>query len=247
MVQRELTKFFFQPLIRKAQDCVKAWNQNSISLAGHTALINSVLMPITTYQLSCVTIPDSVIDQISKRARNFLWGGSCNCSGFHTMGWSTTTLPETDGGVGVRNLRNAKIALMSKNVFLLLNAEERIWAHIFKLKYGGFHSWHSKASRIFTCFTQNLYSTASKIKSNYWIKECNPSQTDFLSDPWFFNIPIAAKPTLINMSLQLEGIFVKDCVINNSVNFEVCSLIFGDKFDWSLMNNLHINRDNSNY
>lgn len=47
----------FQPLVTKAQSCIKAWNQNSISLAGRAVLINSVLMPITTFQLSCVGGP----------------------------------------------------------------------------------------------------------------------------------------------------------------------------------------------
>lgn len=41
------------------------------------------------------------------------------------MGWSTTTLAKSDGGLGVRNLRNAKIALMSKNVFMVLNSEDK--------------------------------------------------------------------------------------------------------------------------
>lgn len=74
-------------------------------------------MPITTYQLSCVHAKDSVLDQISKIARKFLWGESCNHSGFHTMGWTTTTLAKIDRGLSIRNLRNAKIALVSKNIF----------------------------------------------------------------------------------------------------------------------------------
>lgn len=72
----------FQPLITRAQNYIKAWNLNKLSLVGRAMLINSVLMLIITYQLSCFDVPDSILDQISKIARKILWGGSYNRSDF---------------------------------------------------------------------------------------------------------------------------------------------------------------------
>lgn len=66
------------------------------------------------------------------------------------MGWSTTTLGKTEEGFGVRNLRNAKCALMAKNVFMALNCEDKLWIHISNLKYGTFHCWNTSNAK--KCF-----------------------------------------------------------------------------------------------
>lgn len=147
-----------------------------MSLAGRAILVNSILMPITTYQLSCVAIHDSILDQISQVARKFLWGGRTNRSGFHTLGWSTTTLDKADGGLGIRNLRNAKFALMSKNVFSVLNSDDKLWVHIFKLKYGDFHCWNIKHTARASCFYRLICKVTLKIKPNCWIREFNPAE-----------------------------------------------------------------------
>lgn len=49
---KRVNKSCFQPLVTRAQNCIKAWDHNPFSLVGRAVLINSVLMPITTYQLS---------------------------------------------------------------------------------------------------------------------------------------------------------------------------------------------------
>lgn len=70
------------------------------------------------------------------------------------------------GGLRIKNVRNAKISLMGKTIFMLLNSEDKIWVHIFNLKYGAFHNWNGKIIKNASSFYQTLYSFASKIKSN---------------------------------------------------------------------------------
>ena len=74
-------------------------------------------MSISIYTLSCYPILDTTLDEISKIAKNFLWGRGCRNNGIHYVGWLVTTLDKTDGGLGIRNLRKARIALMDKNIF----------------------------------------------------------------------------------------------------------------------------------
>lgn len=212
---RRIQKNSFQPLVTKAHNCIKAWNHNPVSLAGRATLINSVLMPITTYQLLCVNVHESILDQTLKIATKFQLGKgeeSYNHSGFHTMGWSTTTLAKTEGGLGNRNLRIAKIALMSKNVFSVLNQDDKLWIHIFNLKYGEFSCWNNKPVPKASSFYKALCSAAAKVKPNCWINECNPASLNFLNDPWLFEIPLGFKLTFLNMDIFVENFSVEDCL-----------------------------------
>lgn len=136
---------------------------------------------------------------------------------------------------------------MSKNIFMALNGDNKFWIHICNLKYGVFHCWNPSAMKNVSDFYRGFWATASQIKSNCQIKECNPSSTDFLIYHWFFDIFIAYKPTFINMNFQLNEITVEDCVHQFSINYDMCALLFGHNVDWSLMNHQSINRESSNY
>lgn len=103
-----------------------------------------------------------------------MWGGSCNRSDLHTMGWSTTTLAKIDMVLGIRNLRHAKIFLMTKNMFMALNMKDRTYFYIINLKYGGLNCWNCKGVKNASSFFKTLCSAASKGKPNCSIKDCNP-------------------------------------------------------------------------
>lgn len=137
---------------------------------------------------------------------------------------------------------------MSKNVFTLLNSEDCFWVYLCQLKYGPFNYWNTKLLRnVSSFFFCDLCLAASKIKSNYWIKECNPNQTDFLLNPWFSDILLAFKPMFLNMSLHLENVSVEDCVSLYHGNYETSRLLFGDNVDWSPSSNGWSNRESKNH
>lgn len=109
-------------LVNRVVSCINSWNHSKISKAGRAVLINSSLLSIPSYILSCYFVLDSTLDDISKLARKFLWNKG------------NTTLAKTKGGLGIMNLKNVKVALMAKNVFVVLNFENKHWIHILKLK-----------------------------------------------------------------------------------------------------------------
>lgn len=55
-----------------------------------------------------------------------------------------------------------------------------------------------------------------------------------------FIFPISYKPTFLNMNIHLENLTVNDCVTQNAVNQEVCTLLFGENMDWALLSNVSI-------
>lgn len=114
-------------------------------------------------------------------ARKFLWAKSSNCSGIHFLRRSITTLAKVERRLGIRNLRVSKTAFMAKNIFALLNSEDKFWIHIAKLKYGYFNIWAKSCSSLgfINCSAKRL----KNLRTNLWIVWCNLDLTNFLKDP----------------------------------------------------------------
>lgn len=58
-------------------------------------------------------------------------GKGRNGSDFHPVRWSTTTLTNIKGDIGIRNLKHVQIALITKNILVVLNVEDKHCVHIF--------------------------------------------------------------------------------------------------------------------
>lgn len=92
-------------MINRVSNSVAYWNQSSISLAGRVTLITNALLVTLIYYLSSYYILDTILDEISKLARDFFWSRGGNISGIHLVEWSTTTLDKTERRIAIRNLK----------------------------------------------------------------------------------------------------------------------------------------------
>lgn len=81
---------------------------------------------------------------------------------------------------------------------------------------------------VFFC---GLYSSVVHIKPYCRINSVNSLNTSFLWDPWCFDVPIALKPTFINMSEEVDQIPFSDLIRGDFWNSENLSHIFGSSFD----------------
>ena len=90
---------------------------------------------------SVYNLSNSIVDSISKLVKNFLWAKGDNCSSIHSVGWNITMLDKVEGGLGIRDLRIDKTSLMAKHVLSFLNANDKLWVDIMRIKYGHYNSW----------------------------------------------------------------------------------------------------------
>ena len=67
------------------------------------------------------------------------------------VSWKTVSTPKKKGGLGIRNLRSKKKALLFKWLWRFPNEQEALWAKVIKTKFG-LHSnqWDSRLARRFT-------------------------------------------------------------------------------------------------
>ncbi|KAH7679239.1 Reverse transcriptase zinc-binding domain-containing protein [Dioscorea alata] len=121
----------------------------------------------------------------------------------------------------------AKISFMAKNVFRVLNNDNVWWFSIMASKYGDFKIWSNIIPAKCSWFYRGLYYNAFHIRPFLWMNTINPNLTSFLQDPWYFEIPIACKPTYLNMNLDIERVLISDLVEANHWKFNLLQTLFG--------------------
>lgn len=78
------------------------------------SLIRSVLSCMPIYFLSIFKIPVGVAKQIEKIQAAFLWGKSELKRKVHLVKWADLTVDKSQGGLGLRNLREINAYLLIK-------------------------------------------------------------------------------------------------------------------------------------
>ncbi|KAJ9535280.1 hypothetical protein OSB04_un001622 [Centaurea solstitialis] len=134
------TKLFHKDcagLIDKIKKRVLDWKNKSLSFAGRLQLINSVLSSISVYWASLFLLPVSVVKEIEKLMRRFLWSSGDAIKGKAKVSWKEVCLPKGKGGLGIRSLKCWNKALLAKQIWKLIDNGESVWVkwmHEYRLK-----------------------------------------------------------------------------------------------------------------
>ena len=124
------TKLFHKDcerLIDKIKVRVLDWKNKSLSFAGRLQLINSVLSSIFVYWASLFLLPISVVKEIEKILRSFLWSGGDAIKGKDKVAWKSACLPREKCGLGVKDLRRWNRVLLSKQIWKRIENGESLW------------------------------------------------------------------------------------------------------------------------
>jgi len=183
-------------LLVKTNKKLAHWKRDLLSQAGRLVLIKSTLSAIPTYWLSNCTIPLGMVDQLTKIMRSFLWEKSDCTKGLHLISWGKVTNATNAGGLGIRDLRTLQPALLAPKAWNLIRIE------IFKNQYATFHPWRSGKKKKKSPLYKAIHNSMESMKDGLIKQLGDGKSTSILDDPWVFEIPIAIKPTLINMDLQ---------------------------------------------
>ena len=119
----------YSPLIYKISNYINAWVGSSLSYAGRSELVRSVLQGVECFWLSILPIPMGVRKKIVTICRNFLWGGKCREFKQPLVAWKDITLPKIEGGLGIRNPKAWNKALLSKTLWDIHSKKDSLWVH----------------------------------------------------------------------------------------------------------------------
>ncbi|KAL0295349.1 UNVERIFIED_CONTAM: hypothetical protein Sradi_6840200 [Sesamum radiatum] len=137
LTSSRLTTTDCQPLLDKFAQRLAGWNHLTLSFAGRTQVIKSVLSSLHVYWASAFMLPKSIIQNVERKMREFVWKGS-SVSGCAKVSWAQVCKPKEQGGLGIRSVLHMNQAMMMKHVWRILQRDNQslwvAWVIRYKLR-----------------------------------------------------------------------------------------------------------------
>ncbi|XP_073000148.1 uncharacterized protein [Typha latifolia] len=166
---------------------------------GRISLVKFTLSSIPYYWMGSTCISNSVLDEIEKIARSFIWEKSADQCGLHLISWEMVTSPKEEGDWGVCCLRTAKRALLGKHVLSVLRGRNTPWVGMVRSKYGSLDPWNAKPSPSYSWLWRALCQTASMLKARFQQCTSNIEDTKLLREAWCSSIPLGLQSCMVNV------------------------------------------------
>lgn len=130
-----VTKATFGHLCEKIDRKLTGWKSKYLSLAGRITLAKSTISTMACYSMQTAKIPRSICEDIDKKTRRFIWGGSDDKRGVHLISWETLQKPTLQGGIRVRSAKQANAAFLTKLGWRVLSEPDKLWSRVIRYKY----------------------------------------------------------------------------------------------------------------
>lgn len=121
----------YDPYIQKTDRYLSSWQAHLLNPMGRAVLVNSVLDSQLVYSMSSLQLPPSVIQQMDKKRRAFLWSGDktgksapASC----LVAWIQVCAPKDHGGLGIKDMGTQNICLLLKLIHKLHCPGSSAWA-----------------------------------------------------------------------------------------------------------------------
>lgn len=96
---------------------LSSWKGRYFSLGGRIVLIKVVLSSLLVYYFNVFKCPASVIEKLERIQRKFLWNDDREKRKFHLVNWTQVCKQVSEGGLGIRPLRQLNTALLGKRLW----------------------------------------------------------------------------------------------------------------------------------
>lgn len=106
---------------------IRSWATRHLSYAGRVQLINSVLLQMHGFWSEVFLLPKSVIIQITKICRDFLWGTKESGRSLPLVSWKDICNTRSEGGLNRRNPIHWNEAHLGKQVWDLAQKKDNLW------------------------------------------------------------------------------------------------------------------------
>jgi hypothetical protein len=116
-----------QPIADRIKLKLSAWKASLLSIAGRVQLARSVILSMFTYSISIYSWPVSLLKDLEKCIKNFIWSGDIEKRKLVTTSWKKMCRPLSQGGLNLRYLISLNKASNLKLCWSLLNSDAS-WA-----------------------------------------------------------------------------------------------------------------------
>ncbi|MCH82427.1 ribonuclease H protein, partial [Trifolium medium] len=148
---------YLQPIADKIKAKLAAWKASLLSIAGRIQLVKSVVQSMLVYTMSVYAWPVSLIRELEKWIKKFIWPGDINQRNIVTVAWKKVCKPYSQGGLGIRSLITLNEASNLKLCWDLFQSQEQ-WVILLR----------SRVFRGRRCITHHVHSSIwSSVKAEF--------------------------------------------------------------------------------
>ncbi|KAG7536891.1 Endonuclease/exonuclease/phosphatase superfamily [Arabidopsis suecica] len=140
----------YLPLTEKVRARISSWTSRFLSYAGRLQLIRSVLMSITNFWSATFCLPGACMKEIQQLCSAFLWSGPDLNTHKAKTSWETVCLPRSEGGLGLRPLKETNKVCGLKLIWRLLAAPTSMWSkwvHTYLIRKKSFGTVNANSSQ----------------------------------------------------------------------------------------------------
>jgi hypothetical protein len=123
-----------RPVVDKIQIKLNAWKGRLLTIMGRVQLVNAVISSMLTYSFHVYKWPTSLLAEVSKAMRNFIWSGNSSQPKICTVSWRKVCQPKEHGGLAVRDPAMVNKASLIFLTWKLITSKEK-WAHICRERF----------------------------------------------------------------------------------------------------------------
>ncbi|XP_021853707.1 uncharacterized protein [Spinacia oleracea] len=114
-------------LVDKMITKIKVWSSRNLSYTTRMQLVNSVLLSLHMYWAQIYVLLKSVLQDIVKICRAFLWSGHAFSHKPSKIAWDKVCNDKQNGGLGFRDVQIWNTAFMGKYVWALVKKQDNVW------------------------------------------------------------------------------------------------------------------------
>ncbi|XP_026428870.1 uncharacterized protein LOC113324796 [Papaver somniferum] len=121
-------------VVEKIMDKLAGWKGKLLSFQARIVLIKSVISSYVIHSMAVYIWPCTVIKQVERTIRNFLWSGDAEKRKYFTVLYDDLCLPKHEGGLGIKKLNDVNRAMLMK-LWISIRDSNKIWDRFLRAKY----------------------------------------------------------------------------------------------------------------
>jgi len=171
----------FQFIADRIRIKLASWKASLLSIVGRIQLVKSVIHSMILHTILIYSWPSSLIKDIERCLRNFIWSGDLEKRKLVTVAWHKCCLPYSEGGLGMRSISVLNDASNLKMCWDLINSDDQ-WAKLLKQRVirGNRCIRHHISSSLWSSFK---YKFADFQENTIWMLG-NGNDIGFWTDKW---------------------------------------------------------------
>ncbi|XP_020697943.2 uncharacterized protein LOC110110684 [Dendrobium catenatum] len=220
---RRLVKKDFGSLLQNARAKTCSWGIRHLSFAGRITLINSVLLPASVYLVTHSLVPKSVLKDVEKVCKSFLWDIDSNHRSLHYVAWKSIARPRRKGGLGFHSSADWIGPLRARIALNYVSKPQSLFHSCMKQKYGK-SPWNFQFKRTDSSVWKIICDVVENLVNCTRWKVCDDLNIDVVNHVWIWDRTISVWPTFCDISV-IEDLFVAD-FINLEGFWDMLKLLF---------------------